>query len=122
MTSRARATVIRIVIALVVIGGIVWWFKGRSDGKSKADTGAHAGEREGSGGRGASGSASKRGSMGTATTGSDRVVPVQVATAEKKDVPIWLEGLGTVAAFQQVTVRAQVDGRLDKVLFAEGQP
>jgi multidrug efflux system membrane fusion protein len=36
-------------------------------------------------------------------------------------VPIWLEGLGTVAAFQQVTVRAQVDGRLDKVLFTEGQ-
>ncbi|MGE5186184.1 MAG: efflux RND transporter periplasmic adaptor subunit, partial [Acidobacteriota bacterium] len=33
----------------------------------------------------------------------------------------WLEGLGTVAAFQQVTVRAQVDGRLDKVLFTEGQ-
>jgi multidrug efflux system membrane fusion protein len=48
-------------------------------------------------------------------------VPVQTALAEKKDVPIWLEGLGTVAAFQQVTVRPQVDGRLDKVLFTEGQ-
>ena len=34
---------------------------------------------------------------------------------------MWLEGLGTVAAWQQVTVRAQVDGRLDKVLFTEGQ-
>jgi multidrug efflux system membrane fusion protein len=53
--------------------------------------------------------------------GSQRAVPVTVAKVEKKDVPIWLEGLGTVAAWQQVTVRAQVDGRLDKVLFTEGQ-
>jgi len=46
---------------------------------------------------------------------------VQVAAAERKDMPIWLDGLGTVAAFQQVTVHVQVDGRLDKVLFTEGQ-
>ncbi len=50
-----------------------------------------------------------------------RAVPVTVANVEKKDVPVWLEGLGTVAAWQQVTVRAQVDGRLDKVFFTEGQ-
>jgi multidrug efflux system membrane fusion protein len=49
-------------------------------------------------------------------------VTVQVAAAERTDVPIWLEGLGTVAAVQQVTVRPQVDGRIDKVLFGEGQP
>ena len=42
-----------------------------------------------------------------------RVVPVQVSKVERKDFPIWLEGLGTVAAFQQVAVRAQVDGKLD---------
>jgi multidrug efflux system membrane fusion protein len=52
---------------------------------------------------------------------SQRAVPVTLAKVEKKDVPVWLEGLGTVAAWQQVTVRAQVDGRLDKVLFTEGQ-
>jgi membrane fusion protein, multidrug efflux system len=46
---------------------------------------------------------------------------VTLARVETKDVPIWLEGLGTVAAWQQVTVRAQVDGRLDKVFFTEGQ-
>lgn len=50
-----------------------------------------------------------------------RVVPVTVATVEQRDVPIWLDGLGSVAAWQQVTVRTQVDGRLDKVLFKEGQ-
>ncbi|HXU70754.1 MAG TPA: efflux RND transporter periplasmic adaptor subunit [Polyangia bacterium] len=52
---------------------------------------------------------------------ANRPVPVTLAKVEKKDVPVWLEGLGTVAAWQQVTVRAQVDGRLDKVLFTEGQ-
>ena len=40
--------------------------------------------------------------------------------AQKEDVPIWLEGLGTVAALQQVTVHAQVDGRLDKVRVHRG--
>ena len=50
-----------------------------------------------------------------------RAVPVQVATVAKRDLPIWLEGLGSVAAWQQVTVRTQVDGRLDQVLFREGQ-
>ena len=51
----------------------------------------------------------------------ERTVGVQVAKVEQKDLPIWIEGLGTVAAVQQVTVRPQVDGRLDKVFFKEGQ-
>jgi multidrug efflux system membrane fusion protein len=46
---------------------------------------------------------------------------VQLAKVEQKDLPIWLDGLGTVAAFQQVTVRTQVDGVLEKVVFTEGQ-
>jgi multidrug efflux system membrane fusion protein len=53
--------------------------------------------------------------------GEERAIPVQLAAVERKDLPIWVEGLGTVAAFQQVTVRAQVDGRLDEVKFTEGQ-
>jgi multidrug efflux system membrane fusion protein len=53
--------------------------------------------------------------------GGARPVPVLTATVEKRDVPVWLEGLGTVAAWRQVTVRAQVDGRLDQVFFKEGQ-
>src|SRR5262249_60718656 len=48
-------------------------------------------------------------------------VRVVLAPVEKKDVPVWLDGLGTVAAWQQVTVKAQVDGRLDSVAFREGQ-
>jgi membrane fusion protein, multidrug efflux system len=50
-----------------------------------------------------------------------RAVPVTVAPASRRDVPIYLEGLGNVTAYRTVTVRTQVDGRLDAVLFQEGQ-
>ena len=48
-------------------------------------------------------------------------IPVLIATAARADVPIWLDGLGTVQAFNTVTVRTQVDGRLIGILFREGQ-
>ena len=53
---------------------------------------------------------------------ASRAVPVVDAQVQKRDVPIFLEGLGSVAAFKTVTVKSQVDGRLDRVLFTEGQP
>ena len=48
-------------------------------------------------------------------------VPVAVAPVEIKDVPVYLNGLGTVTAFNTVTVRSRVDGQLLKVAFREGQ-
>ena len=48
-------------------------------------------------------------------------IPVSVATAERRDVPIYLTGLGTVQAFNTVTVKTRVDGELVKVAFTEGQ-
>jgi len=54
--------------------------------------------------------------------GADRPIPVLVAEAVSRDVPIFLEGLGSVTAYKTVNVRSQVDGRLDKVIFREGQP
>src|SRR5271169_3394246 len=48
-------------------------------------------------------------------------IPVSVATAERRDVPVYLTGLGTVQAFNTVTVKTRVDGELVKVAFAEGQ-
>jgi len=53
--------------------------------------------------------------------GAGRVVSVLVMPVERKDVPVWLEGLGTAQAWQQVAVRSQVDGRLEQVFFREGQ-
>jgi membrane fusion protein, multidrug efflux system len=48
-------------------------------------------------------------------------VPVVAGKVEQKDVPIYLDGLGTVQAFNTVTVKVQVDGQLMKVAFTEGQ-
>jgi membrane fusion protein, multidrug efflux system len=48
-------------------------------------------------------------------------VPVTVATVTKRDLPIYLTGLGTVQASFTVGVRPQVDGKLEAVLFTEGQ-
>ena len=56
-----------------------------------------------------------------APAAADRVVPVLVAPAARRDVPITIEGLGSVVAYKTVNVRTQVDGRLDRVAFREGQ-
>ena len=50
-----------------------------------------------------------------------RAVPVLPATVIRRDVPVYLEGIGNVVAYKTVTVRSQVDGRLMQVLFREGQ-
>jgi multidrug efflux system membrane fusion protein len=48
-------------------------------------------------------------------------IPVVAALAQTADVPVYLAGLGTVQAYNTVTVRFLVNGTLDKVLFVEGQ-
>ncbi len=48
-------------------------------------------------------------------------IPVLVAPAETRDVPVYLEGLGTVQASATVTVKPMVDGPLVEVRFKEGQ-
>ena len=53
--------------------------------------------------------------------GGDRAIPVLVSAAVTRDVPIYLEGLGSVTAYKTVNVRSQVDGRMDRVDFREGQ-
>ncbi len=48
-------------------------------------------------------------------------IAVDTAAASHSDVPIYLEGLGTVQAFYTVTVTARVDGEIQKIGFTEGQ-
>jgi membrane fusion protein, multidrug efflux system len=48
-------------------------------------------------------------------------IPVVTATARKGDLSLYLSEIGTVTAFQTVTVRSRVDGELMKVNFTEGQ-
>ncbi len=55
------------------------------------------------------------------TRDRDAPVPVIEAAAVQRDMPIWLSGLGTVQAFQTVTVKTMVDGPLVSVDFKEGQ-
>jgi multidrug efflux system membrane fusion protein len=56
-----------------------------------------------------------------AATPPDRVVPVLLAPVQKKDFPIYLDGLGSVVPIHTVTLHTQVDGKLDSVAFKEGQ-
>jgi multidrug efflux system membrane fusion protein len=49
------------------------------------------------------------------------VVPVVVAAAQRGDLPVYFNGLGTVTAFNTVTVHSRVDGQLVSVAFKEGQ-
>ena len=48
-------------------------------------------------------------------------IPVSVAPATRRDVPLTLEGLGTVQGWNTVTIRPQVDGQLIRIAFTEGQ-
>lgn len=48
-------------------------------------------------------------------------VPVTVGKAVKRDMQTFLEGLGTVQAYNTVTIRPQVDGQLIKLAVKEGQ-
>jgi multidrug efflux system membrane fusion protein len=51
----------------------------------------------------------------------DPTVPVLAATPKIQDVPVYLDGVGAVKALNTVTVHSQVDGKLIKVNFQEGQ-
>lgn len=48
-------------------------------------------------------------------------VAVTVATARAGDVPIYLSGIGTVRAYNNVSIKSRVDGEIMQVLFTEGQ-
>ena len=48
-------------------------------------------------------------------------VPVAVAHAETRDVPVYLQGLGSVEAFNTVVVKTRIDGQLVEIHFKEGQ-
>lgn len=91
----------------IILGGtgvvlllLTWWSYHR---------GSEANQAQGAGGR----------SGGPNAGGGP--VPVVAGKVEQKDIPIYLDGLGTVQAFNTVTVRSRVDGELQQVLFSEGQ-
>jgi multidrug efflux system membrane fusion protein len=63
-----------------------------------------------------------RGSQAPAPArGAGRVVSVVAVAARTGEMPVYLDGLGTVAAVNTVTVRSRVDGQLVSVGYREGQ-
>jgi multidrug efflux system membrane fusion protein len=86
------------ILALIVLaGGAYYYYKSRPSSESKA--------------------APAPGGKATALG----LVSVAVTPALKQNVPYYLSGLGTVNAFNTVTVKSRVDGELQKVNFTEGQ-
>lgn len=60
-------------------------------------------------------------SAGASAPKQEPKVPVTVATAQKSDFPVNLEGLGTVQAYNTVVIQSRVDGQIDKIFVKEGQ-
>src|SRR5215831_17764294 len=63
----------------------------------------------------------KQAARGGPNARPDLPVPVLAAIPRIQDVPVYLDGVGTVRALNTVTVRPQVDGKLIAVNFTEGQ-
>ena len=53
--------------------------------------------------------------------GQAAAVPVTVASVEKAEFPVYVDGLGTVQGFNTVVVRTRVDGQINTIAFKEGQ-
>ncbi len=52
---------------------------------------------------------------------ANRPIPVVASPIRRGDIPVYLRGLGSVSAFNTVTVKSRVDGQLTEVNFKEGQ-
>lgn len=56
-----------------------------------------------------------------ARANASQVLPVTVANVTKQDLPVYLSGLGSIAAYYTVSVKSRVDGQLVDVKFKEGE-
>ena len=102
--SKSRWWLWVLVLACVVVG--IWYFRDSRIPSEASDPSASATPGRGRGGAGGMG---------------NFVVPVVVAAAQRGDLPAYFNGLGTVTAFNTVTVRSRVDGQIVNVAFKEGQ-
>jgi multidrug efflux system membrane fusion protein len=91
---------LRLTIALVVLAGAAWVVHWRL-----AQASSDAASGGGRGGR----------------FRSNGPMPVATAKAERGDIDIVRDALGTVTSLDAVTVRTQISGQLVEVLFQEGQ-
>ncbi len=115
----------RLIAAGIGLGAVAvvaaWWLVRRghgdaSDGTTPGATAAGSAARSP-----ATAGTSAAAGAGAAGNPNERPVSVLVTAVRREDVPIFLEGIGSVTALKTVTVKTQVDGRLDRVDFREGQ-
>lgn len=92
LASSARRRTVSIAIALLIVGGVAYIIWSLFQQKAS-----------------------------TERARPDLPVPVLAASPRIEDVPVYLDGVGAVRALNNVTVRAQVDGKLLLVKFKEGQ-
>src|SRR5258708_1422402 len=93
VASRARRRIVSIAITLLILGGLGYIAWTSLQQRQAANRNARA----------------------------DLPVPALAATPRIQDVPVYLEGVGSVRALNTVLVRSQVDGKLITVNFTEGQ-
>jgi multidrug efflux system membrane fusion protein len=103
VSARSRWWLWALALGVVALGG--WYYRSSKNASGAADPAAPAAAGKARGGFSA----------------GNLVVPVVVATAQRGDLPVYFNGLGTVTAFNTVTVRSRVDGQLLSVAFKEGQ-
>ncbi len=92
--SRRRLVIVTLII-LVIIGFIVWRIHANNQAAATL--------------------AAKQ------AAAANRPTPVQVTAVQQKTVPVFLTALGTVTAYNTVTLHSRVDGQLLQVNFQEGQ-
>ncbi|MGR3908846.1 MdtA/MuxA family multidrug efflux RND transporter periplasmic adaptor subunit [Burkholderia sp. SR8] len=109
---RSRRTLALGTLAVVVIGGLLWWHPwNRTPAGAPAAGSAASAANAGGGHRGRGGPAAM----------ANVPQPVSVATATRGEMPIVLSALGTVTPLASVTVKTQLSGYLQSVAFQEGQ-
>lgn len=111
--SRVIGTIVA-VLAMAGLGALAWHLTHR-DPQGGAGAQGQAGQGGGGPGAGGPGGGQGGGRRGAPAT------TVGVGKAERTDIPIILDALGTVTPAAVATVRPQVSGVLQKINFTEGQ-
>ena len=111
---RRSRPIIWIVIAVLVVMVALAVFFYHRDGSEEASSSA-------AGSSASAGAKAGRGGRRGGPNGASAVTPVGTATVTVADVPVILDGLGTVVPRANVTVQARVSGQLMSVRYKEGQ-
>jgi len=53
--------------------------------------------------------------------GGRPAAPAVVASVEQRDIPVQIQAIGNVEAYQTVQIRSQVNGQIQKIFFKEGE-